>query len=96
VFACDVFEIYVYQFKGFFDVVGWFDVVLRSKYTIFLEAFAGNGVLVSGGKPVNGSSSCLWYNSWSPRLLHEFSTNTIYPPIFLKKGITLCSRNGSI
>jgi len=54
VFACDVFETYVYQFKGFFDVVGWFDVVLRSKYAAFLEAFVDNGVLVSGGKTCEG------------------------------------------
>jgi len=50
VFACDIFEAYVCQFKGFFDVVGWFDVVLRSKYAVFFEAFGGNGVLVCGGK----------------------------------------------
>jgi hypothetical protein len=40
----------VYQFRGFFDVVGWFDVVLKSKYAVFPEAFVDNGVLVFGGK----------------------------------------------
>jgi hypothetical protein len=56
VFACDIFEAYVCQFRGFFDVVGWFDVVLRSEYAVFFEAFAGNGVLVCGGK------MCEWFN----------------------------------
>ena len=36
-------------------------------------------------KRVNGSSSCLWHNGWSPRLLREFSTNTTYPPVFFEK-----------
>jgi len=55
VFACDLFEICVYQVKGFFGVVGWFDVVLRSEYAAFLEAFVGNGLLVCGGK------TCEWF-----------------------------------
>ena len=50
VFVCDIFEICVYQFKGFFGVVGWFDLVLRFKYAVFLEVFVGNSVLVCGGK----------------------------------------------
>ena len=55
VFACDVFEICVYQFKGFFGVVGWFDLVLRFKYAVFLEVFVGNSVLVCSGK------MCEWF-----------------------------------
>ena len=47
-------------------------------------------------KCVNGSSSCLWHNSWNPGLLREFSTNTTYPPYFLKERIMLCLRNGNI
>ena len=96
VFVCDVFEICVYQFKGFFGVVGWFDVVLRSKYAVFLEAFVGNVCSCVVEKSVSGSSSCVWHNGWSSRLLREFSTNMTCPSYFLKERVMLCLRNGNI